>query len=406
MKPGAGGVLVVAQAAPDLSTAYARVGREVAVQLSNYRPVHLIGCHGNVASEFTLAEDELRVPVHPYPWSYFDPGHMNQLAKTINAELCLYIGDAWPFARKLVMAAQEMPWIIHAPIDHVPLIGAEKVLAENVAKWAAPTKWAADEIPGSKGVYVQHGVSTALTDSAAAVGTREDACKRLGWDPNVTRFLSVGGNVGDRKNLAGLIRAWKDAELKDSELVLWCYPTRDDSNPDGMDLIGAATEMGITNIRFPDPYTVSVGYSDYDLGIVYKACDALMQVSKTEGFGIPIAEAQAIGIPAIVPRYAPFLEVAGVRDINDPLTIELGAWELMQLLGTAWMPTPYHKSIVQVLRHFKNHGIEPEEMKRRQSHSDRYQWSIAAVKLNKVIAAILATKDLEIINEPIVAALE
>ena len=402
MKPGSGGVLVASQAAPDLSTAYARVGREIAIQLSYHRDVHLIGCHGNVASTFTLAENDQRVPVHPYPWPYFETAHVNQLAQRINAELIIFVGDAWPFARKLVIASQEMPWILHSPIDHAPLVEAEQILAKSCAAWAAPTEWGTSTIPDGKGFYVQHGVSTALTDAADQVGSREDACKALGWDPDIKRFLNVGGNVGDRKNLAGLIAAWHEADIDDAELVLWCYPTRDDSNPDGMDLIGTCQQLGITNVRFPDPYQASVGYSDYDLGIVYKASNCLMQVSKTEGFGIPIAEAQAIGIPAIVPRYAPYLEVAGVQ-ADDPLTIPIGAWELMQLLGTAWMPTPSHDGIVEVLTRFHKHGIPDSEMKRRQRHTKQYNWGIAAKKLNDRIGGILATKNLEIVKDEVMA---
>jgi glycosyltransferase involved in cell wall biosynthesis len=386
MTPGAGGVLIVSQAAPELPTAYARVGRELAIQLSYYRPVQLIGCHGNVASEFTMRESTQSVPVHPYPWPYFETNLINQLAKRMNAELVIFVGDAWPYASKIHAAAQELPWLLMCPVDHVPLVASEKILAQGVAAWASPTLWGTDAVreAGGNAVYVPHGVSSALLDAGDAWGSKEAALDRLEWEHGVTRYLSVGGNVGDRKNLAGLLKAWEAAELENSELLLWCYPTRDDANPDGLDLLGACRELGLDNVRFPEPYRVSVGYPDPDLAAVYMACDVLMQVSKTEGFGIPIAEAQALGTPAIVTRYAPFLEVAGVGP-QDPLTLEIGTWELMQLLDTAWMPCPSHDAIVKALRHFDRHGIGQADLQRRIDHARAYTWVTAASNLNKEI---------------------
>jgi glycosyltransferase involved in cell wall biosynthesis len=388
MSPGAGGVLIASQAAPDLSTAYARVGRELAIQLSHHRPVHLVATHGNVASEYTLSEGAATVPVHPYPWAYFVASNINRLARDINAELVVWVGDAWPFASQLAGAAREMPWVLMAPVDHVPLVAPEVALARVVAAWASPTRWGAEAVraAGGREVYVPHGVSEAFRHAGAQLGTRENARARLGWAGGVTRYLSVGGNVGDRKNLAGLLRAWRDAALPDAELVLWCYPTRDDGNPDGLDLLGAARELGVNNVRFPEPYRVSVGYPDADLAAVYMACDVLVQVSKTEGFGIPIAEAQALGTPAIVTRYAPFLEVAGA--VDDAYTVPIGTWELMQLLGTAWMPCPSHDGIVDALRQFHRDGIRPEELGRRTHYARGYTWPIAAAALNAAIAQI------------------
>lgn len=401
-------ILIASQAAPDLSTAYARVGRELAIWLAQYRKVTLLGCHGNVASQYTLEQGDARVPVLPYPWAFFEATHVNQIAKDIGASLILFVGDAWPYARQILDGATSIPWVLMSPVDHAPLIPAEKLLAEGVAAWAAPTHWGTqainDAAPG-KGHYVPHGVSKGLLAKLEPLrpGQQTNAIDQLGWDHGVTRYLTVSNNVGDRKNLAGLIRAWHDAELLNAELVLWCYPTRDGANPDGYDLIGAASELGITNIRFPDPYQVSVGYSDGDLGLVYAACDAYIQCSKTEGFGIPIAEAQAIGIPAIVTRFDPFLEVAGVS-ADDPLTLPIGSWELMQLLGTAWMPTPSTQGIVDALQHFHANGIDEDEMNRRHDHAFAYNWPDAAARMDAVIGHVLQAKNDKTLNGRLVAA--
>jgi glycosyltransferase involved in cell wall biosynthesis len=171
-------------------------------------------------------------------------------------------------------------------------------------------------------------------------------------------------------------------------MVIWSYPTRDQINPEALDLVGAATSLGIKNIRFPDPYQVARGFPDEHLGLVYAASDVLMCVSKTEGFGIPIVEAQAIGIPAIVTEYYPFLEVSGAHP--GELTVSVDAWELQQMLGNTWMPIPTLSGTVTAMKYFheKQHSDSMKELARnRKAHAQKYTWSLAAQKLDAMFKA-------------------
>lgn len=53
------------------------------------------------------------------------------------------------------------------------------------------------------------------------------------------------------------------------------------------------------------------GLSDEDMVIEYQRSDALIFVSTYEGFGLPIVEAQAIGVPVMTSNIEPMMEVAG-----------------------------------------------------------------------------------------------
>jgi glycosyltransferase involved in cell wall biosynthesis len=401
-------LLVACQAAPTSPAAYGRVGREIATHLVAMKPgyeVALLGTHGQPALTHTLREtfDDQTVDVisHPYPWSYFDGIATNRIAKDLGADTILYIGDGWAHAQTILEAVQDgMTWYLHCPIDHSPLCPAEIALLQHVEGWAVPTTWGTQSVNDSRkgmGYYVPHGVSKDLFQSIRGETREEDRLQSivtLGWETEVTRYLSVANNVGDRKHIPNLIRAWKDAALDNAELVLWSYPTRDAINPEAQDLLGAAKSLGITNIRFPDPYKLATGYPDNELGLVYAASDVLLCVTKTEGFGIPIAEAQAIGIPAIVTDYAPLLEVAGASP-GDPLTVKTDSWELQQMLGNTWMPIPTHSGTVKALRYFHQHN-HSEDFKHliaeRHAHARNYTWKTAAKKMDAMLRAPKASQ--------------
>lgn len=389
-------VLISAQASPELSGAYARVARELAIELSKRRPVSVLGVHGNAASVYQLAGTD--VTVHPYPWQYFSGAHINRMAQQLGAAIVVHIGDGWRYAEELVRASALLPWIIHSPIDHRPLTDLEGELARGVAHWAVPTLWGRDAVieAGGRASYVPHGVSAQLhagIEGEDRSQRRYNATHALRWPQSPTRFLAVGKNFGDRKNLPGLIRAWADAALPDAELVIWSYPTRDSSVPEAYDLLGAAKDLGVQNIRFPDPYQVSLGVTDEQMGLIYVASDILVQTTRAEGFGLPMAEAQALGIPALITDTEPFLEVAGASG-GDQLTVTVGGYDLQQLLGPAWLTTPAHHHLVDRLTYCHRNLqriYDSDEFAARHQHALRYSWDRAGELLEGAVLEVLDT---------------
>ena len=52
-------------------------------------------------------------------------------------------------------------------------------------------------------------------------------------------------------------------------------------------------------IVFPDRYSYYLGYPAEWMALLYNAADVLLAASMSEGFGIPLIEAQACGTPVI-----------------------------------------------------------------------------------------------------------
>ena len=77
-----------------------------------------------------------------------------------------------------------------------------------------------------------------------------------------------------------------------------------------MDLQELVAALGIAEkVIFPDRYSYYLGYPPEYMAALYNAADVLLASSMTEGFGIPIIEAQACGTPVIVTDFASMPEL-------------------------------------------------------------------------------------------------
>jgi glycosyltransferase involved in cell wall biosynthesis len=146
--------------------------------------------------------------------------------------------------------------------------------------------------------------------SAASLQTgRADDGAHAGGD-----YLLFVGTMEPRKNLAGLLRAYKQ------------YAARcDDARK--LKVVGGAGWGGV------DPHSLVLEYgladrvevlgkvSDEDLSNLYSGAYALVMPSFYEGFGLPVVEALAHGTPAIVSADTALSEVAGDAGYTvDPLS--------------------------------------------------------------------------------------
>ncbi len=79
------------------------------------------------------------------------------------------------------------------------------------------------------------------------------------------------------------------------------------------------------SVLFPTQYQMWCGtYSDEDLAQIYSTFDVLLSPSMSEGFGIPILEAQACGIPVVTVNFSSMPELTFAGRCLEPIQ---KAWE-------------------------------------------------------------------------------
>jgi len=109
------------------------------------------------------------------------------------------------------------------------------------------------------------------------------------------------GKLPNRKSFPEAFLAFAMFAQTHPDAVLYCH-TEASESMGGIDLIALANAYGIKPdaLKFPDPFVWRMGVPSNVLAAVYTAMDVFLQPSRGEGFGIPLIEAQACGIPAIV----------------------------------------------------------------------------------------------------------
>ena len=89
-----------------------------------------------------------------------------------------------------------------------------------------------------------------------------------------------------------------------------------------LEVIGRPTESQVKALKEHGiSYSCRENLPQTDLVRAYQSCDAVVFVSLSEGFGLPVVEAQACGKPVIASMIPPLTEVAGGSAcLVDPLS--------------------------------------------------------------------------------------
>ncbi|MFC4800026.1 glycosyltransferase [Neobacillus sp. GCM10023253] len=172
--------------------------------------------------------------------------------------------------------------------------------------WYIPMKYWVDEIwvysQYNKESYVRCGIPEDKIH-VIPLGVDEKVfhtdVEPLDLTPSSFRFLFVGGTIG-RKGIDTLIQAYLNEFSANDDVCLFIKDTGTQSFYKGITLEKMIHEA-MLNPKNPRIVYMDHDFSETELAGLYKACDCLVHPYRGEGFGLPIAESMACGIPAIVP---------------------------------------------------------------------------------------------------------
>lgn len=194
----------------------------------------------------------------------------------------------------------------------VGLKTAERLIC--VSSWSASEVSRIFGLPQEKITVVYNGLDHRLFYPRDRAQARE----KLGLPQDSQIILNVGSEIR-RKNL--------DLVFKASKMVI-------DKKRDTILLrLGEKTErinLLIGDLRIEDRVVYLDKLSDAEVPFVYSAADVLVLPSFEEGFGFPVIEAQACGVPVVISSRSSLPEIAGeaCHTLNDIS----GVRELAQLI--------------------------------------------------------------------------
>jgi len=192
--------------------------------------------------------------------------------------------------------------------------------------------------------YISHGVETGIFRVLPKRDEVRDFKARFTKRDDTHLTLMVAANKGfpDRKGFQHQLRGWAEF-AKDKPHAKLHIHTEPTPMYGGLDFGALVANLGIANkTTFPDRYENFMGYEQSRLALIYNAADQFLGASMSEGFGIPLVEAQACGLPVVTTNFSAMPELVRWGEAVEPL-------DMMWTPMNAWQAWPSAQGIAAAL---------------------------------------------------------
>jgi hypothetical protein len=261
--------------------------------------------------------------------------------------------DVWPMNTRMAATVKMCCW---APVDHDPVMpGVANFFMDSGAVPIAMSRFGEEQLrhAGLDPLYCPHGVDTNVYKP-----WDKQVVRKAGNIPQDAFFVGVvAANKGtpSRKGFAQALQAFAIFREKHDDALLYLHTVVDPNYASGEDIMAIVNALGIKDAvcLAPTYRLIYNPFSSEELARMYSAFDVLLNCSWGEGFGIPILEAAATGVPAIVTNFTAMPEVAGPGWV-------VGCRKHWTP-GKSWMAIPDVEEMVAALE--ECYGLSDEERK-------------------------------------------
>jgi glycosyltransferase involved in cell wall biosynthesis len=214
--------------------------------------------------------------------------------------------DIWVLDPRVWSRLNTVSWV---PVDHQPCPGPVRNFIENSgAMPIAMSKFGRDQLADFDPLYVPHGIDTKVLRPIDKAEARE----KTGMPEDAFIVGMVAANKGkpSRKCFQEALQAFAIFRERHDDAILYLHTdlTGDE------DILSLKESLQIPDdaVRMADQYRINLQpLPPAMMARVYSTFDVLLNPSAGEGFGVPIIEAQACGVPAIVTDFSAMKEVCG-----------------------------------------------------------------------------------------------
>ena len=301
-----------------LNTGYGKVTRNVVTRLVKNFGLDIICFNPHIYGAPIYIDGILQLPKMGHD---FGADVVPIYYRVYNRNLLITLWDVWVLHWVRNHALNWVPYVpIDAPLDEWTIEINEPLNYPQCIAIIAMSRFGEEQIRKvvrDKPIfYIPHGVDTKLYKPM----DKRQCRKELGFEEDVFIFGYVALNIGDRKDFPCLIKAFRifldsnpDAR-KDARLLLWTNfePCLGRS----FDIARICRRYGLSDlVYFPTMQPPNLWYGEDVMVRIYNAMDWYISTSRGEGFGLPLLEAQACGVPCIAPDNSAQRELVEGRGI-------------------------------------------------------------------------------------------
>lgn len=284
-------------------------------------------------------------------------------AKDFQADVVFTLQDVWVLNPEDLSKVNRFIPIM--PVDHDPVSPAVLDKLRYAYRVVTYAKFGQKELlrNGVFSTYIPHTVNTDIFKPIDKVQRKKES--NLPTDCFLVGMVGANKDNPPRKSFQEAMDAFKMFLKVEPKALLYIHSIP--QFPGGFPFDAYANFLGIRNkLYFPDSYQMNFNVGKREMANVYNTFDVLLEPSASEGFGVPIIEAQACGVPVITTDFTSMPELIIPEDTGFLVEVGSKRWTGAQ----SYWGIPSTKSIYDSL--VKVHAKNREEM----GHKAR-KWIVA-----------------------------
>lgn len=281
---------------PHVSSGYGIPTKHVAQHLTNLgHEVAIQAFYGVQGNALNWGD----VTLYPGQGHRYGADAIGAHARHFGAELVVTLIDNWVLPDRYGKEF-DAPWLQWFPVDGEP-VPQKSVRMAKSAEYPAVFSMHGARTMKAAGVdvlYLPYGVDCSVFKPR----DKQEARAELGLDPDVWLAVTVAANKGypARKAWPEILMAWREFSDRYDDVALYLHTRIKHITKEGIDFVPLIKSLGLEGkVAFVDQDALAIGYDNDDLATLYQAADVMLLPSMGEGFGLPVAEAQACGCPVI-----------------------------------------------------------------------------------------------------------
>ena len=241
-------------------------------------------------------------PIYPMLYQPYGNDVLTAHSQNFGANVLMTLTDTWVLEPNAI--AQGLRWIPYYPIDHINVPGIIHRNLSTAWRRIAMSKFGQKVVmeSGLSSYYIPHAIDTTVFKPM----DKQEARKQLNWpqDRFIVGMVAMNKGNPSRKSFVEIVTAFSNFRKVHTDALLYLHAAVcENGENNGINLIELCRQLGLEvgkDVLFADQYMLTLGIPETAMAVMYNALDVHILVSKGEGFGIPILEAQACGTPVIV----------------------------------------------------------------------------------------------------------